>query len=88
MHTKGLVCKAHLKGFFLLMRFPGGDPWSGETTLLLYGQPEGRPRREGEGKPCTRRQGEKKKNKAERKVLLKGMGVGIYYLLKARGTRS
>lgn len=74
------------QSFSLLMQFPGGDPWSGEAVLLFIWPTRGRPEREGEGKPSTRRQTEKKK-RSRRKTYLKGLGVGARYLLKAKGIR-
>lgn len=63
------------QSFSLLMQFPGGDPWSGEAVLLFIWPTRGRPEREGEGKPSTRRQTEKKKKKQTENIL-KRFGSG------------
>ena len=86
--TEGLVfiIQSPPQGFSLLIRFLGGDPWSGEVALLLHDQPEWRPGRQGPGHHCPRRQTGKKKQ-ADRKVHLKWVGVRICSLLKARGAR-
>lgn len=58
-----------------------------EGTPLLYRWPEGRSGKEGEGKPCARRQTEERKMKQMGKVHFKGMRVGVA-IEKGEGLRE